>query len=106
MGTTRTTIRLDDDLRGELDKRLAVAGISFNEYMTMAAERLVIQNRIPFAILAPDRETPNDRTRRAMVLAEARDLGLISDKGPAFADVDEMMAYLDDGGAWEKADLE
>lgn len=99
MGTTRTTIRLDDDLRAELDKRLAVAGISFNAYMTMAAKQLVIQNRIPFAILAPDREAPNDTTRRAMVLAEARDLGLISDEGSAFADVDEMMAYLDNGGS-------
>jgi len=76
MGTTLTTIRLDDDLRRELDKRLAVAGISFKEYMTMAAEQLVIQNRIPFAILAPDREALNDTTRRAMVLAEAKRLGL------------------------------
>lgn len=97
MSSTPTTIRLDDDLRKELDVRLERAGISLNTYMTMATKQFVIQNRIPFDVITPEKSEPNEVTRRAMVLAEAKELGLIPDDSPVFTDVDKMMNYLDRG---------
>ncbi|WP_204120548.1 MULTISPECIES: type II toxin-antitoxin system RelB/DinJ family antitoxin [Levilactobacillus] len=97
MSSTPTTIRLDDDLRKELDKRLSAAGISLNTYVTMAAKQFVIQNRIPFEVITPEEAEPNKTTKRAMVLAEAKELGLVPDDAPVFTDVDKMMSYLDRG---------
>lgn len=97
MATTPTTIRLDYDLRKELDIRLKEAGLSLNTYFTMAAKQFVIQNKIPFNVITPEKAAPNETTKRAMVLAEAKELGLIPDDSPVFTDVDKMMAYLDRG---------
>lgn len=97
MSSTPTTIRLDDNLRKELDTRLEAAGISLNTYFTMAAKQFVIQNRIPFDVITPEKEEPNETTKRAMVLAEAKELGLVPEDSPLFTDVDKMMAYLDRG---------
>lgn len=97
MSSTPTTIRLDDDLRKELNVRLDAAGISLNIYVTMAAKQFVIQNRIPFEVLVPETAQPSVKTKRAMVLAEAKELGLIPDDSPAFTAVDKLMASLDSG---------
>ncbi|AYM01567.1 type II toxin-antitoxin system RelB/DinJ family antitoxin [Levilactobacillus yiduensis] len=97
MSTTPTTIRLDDDLRKELDVRLKAVGISLNTYVTMAAKQLVIQNRIPFDVVAAEKDEPNEVTKRAMVLAEAKDLGLLAEDSPVFSDVDQMMNFLERG---------
>ena len=53
------------------------------------------QRRIPFEIV-PAVGIPNEETRRALVAAEAKELGLISDDAPAFADVDGLMAFLEE----------
>ncbi|WP_407885912.1 DNA damage-inducible protein J [Levilactobacillus sp. N40-8-2] len=52
---------------------------------------------MPFDVITPEESEPNDVTRRAMVLAEAKELGLVPDDSPVFADVDKMMNYLDRG---------
>ncbi|BDZ31755.1 type II toxin-antitoxin system RelB/DinJ family antitoxin [Lactiplantibacillus sp. WILCCON 0030] len=95
MSTTPTTIRLDDDLRKELNSRLDAAGISLNTYVTMAAKQFVIQNRIPFEVIVPEKDQPTAKTKRAMVLAEAKELGLIPDDSTTFTEVNKMMASLD-----------
>lgn len=94
MSSTSTTIRMDDNLRKELDVRLKAAGISLNTYVTMAAKQFVIQNKIPFEVIVPEKFIPNEITHRAMVEAEAKALGLIPDDTPSFTDVDKMMEYL------------
>ncbi|WP_225421232.1 damage-inducible protein J [Levilactobacillus fuyuanensis] len=66
-----------------------------DEYFVLAVKQLVIQDRIPFAVLVPDEDEPNVVTRRAMVAGEAKELGLIPDNSPVFTDVAAMMAYLD-----------
>ncbi|MEG2533614.1 MAG: hypothetical protein RSB04_11445 [Gordonibacter sp.] len=61
----------------------------------MATHQLVNQRRIPFEVV-PAMETPNEETRRALVAAEAKELGLIPDDSAYFNDIDELMAFLDE----------
>lgn len=93
--TSSTTIRLDDDLKQKLQKDLDAAGISMNTYFVMAAKQLVLQKRIPFEILT-EPEIPNKTTEKAMLLADAKDEGLISDDSPSFTNVDDLMKSLDE----------
>lgn len=95
MSSTPTTIRLDDNLRKELNSRLDAAGISLNTYFTMAAKQFVIQNRIPFEVIVPEKDQPTSQTKRAMVLAEAKQLGLIPDESSSFKNAQALLAALD-----------
>lgn len=89
-----TTIRMDDDLRRALDKRLAAVGLTLNGYFNLAARKFVIQNRIPFDIVTPE-AMPNEITRKALLAAEAKEMGLIPDDSKVFNSVDDAMHYLD-----------
>lgn len=89
-----TTIRMDDNLKREVTEMLDSLGLSFSSYVTMASKQLVTQRRIPFEVILPP-EVPNEETRRAMVLAEAKEFGLIPDDAPAFANADDAMAFLE-----------
>ncbi len=40
-------------------------------------------------------EIPNEATRKALVAAEAKELGLILDDARAFGAADSLMAFLD-----------
>ncbi len=93
--TSSTTIRLDDKLKKELQKDLDAAGISMNTYFMMAAKQLVLQKRIPFEVLTAP-EIPNETTRKALLLADAKDEGLIPDDSPSFDNVDDLMKSLDE----------
>ena len=66
-----------------------------NTYVNLALRQLVNQRRIPFE-LVPAEDTPNEETRRAMVLAEAKELGIVKDNDPSFDDADMLMASLDE----------
>ena len=89
-----TTIRLDDALKAQATDMLDSIGLSLNAYVNLAIRQLVNQRRIPFSIVAAP-EVPNEETRRAMVLAEAKELGIVVDDDPAFSDVDLLMASLE-----------
>lgn len=93
--TSSTTIRLDDNLKKELQKDLDAAGITMNAYFVMAAKQLVLQKKIPFEILT-EPEVPNDTTRKAMISAEAKDEGIIPDDSPSFNNADDLMKSLDE----------
>ncbi|WP_033388641.1 type II toxin-antitoxin system RelB/DinJ family antitoxin [Levilactobacillus parabrevis] len=98
MCTTSVTITLDEQLRQAVTAQLQAVGLTLNAYFVLAAKQLVIQDRIPFAVLTPGENEPNAVTRRAMVVIEAKELGLIPDDSPVFTDVAAMMAYLDQNG--------
>lgn len=89
-----TTVRIDENLKAQASEILGSVGLSYNTYVVMATHQLVNQRRIPFEII-PASETPNEETRRALVAAEAKELGLIADDAPAFSDADELMAFLE-----------
>ena len=83
--TVTTTIRLDEELKKELTHDLDI----------MAAKQLVLKKKIPFEISTSSNDIPNETTRKAMILAEAKELGLIPDDSPRFSNVDDMMEFLD-----------
>lgn len=93
--TSATTIRTDDAVKAQAIEVLNSIGLGLNAYINLALRQLVNQRRIPFDIVAPA-EVPSEETRRAMVMAEAKELGIIADDDPAFADVDALMASLDE----------
>ncbi len=94
MSTSITTIRMDDDLKKKLQKDLDATGMSMNTYFVMAAKQFVLQKKVPFEILA-EPEIPNKTTRKAMLLAEAKEEGIIPDNSPSFKNADDLMKSLD-----------
>lgn len=92
--TKPTTIRIEDDLKSQAASILDSIGLSFNSYVQLATRQLVNQRRIPFDLVAPA-EVPSEATYRALVEAEAKALGLISDNSPSFTCADDMMAFLE-----------
>lgn len=94
MAITPTTIHLDYELRKELEPLLKAAGLSLNSYLVMAAKQFVIQNKIPFEVLAPE-EIPNEITHKALIESQAKEMGLIPDNTREFNNVDDLMNYLD-----------
>lgn len=92
--TKPSTVRFDEGLKAEASSILEGMGLSFNGYLNLSVRQLVNQRRVPFEIV-PAREEPNEETRRAMVEAEARELGIIPDDSPSFTDVGELIAYLE-----------
>lgn len=93
--TTSTTIRMDPSLKEAATFRLDALGMNFNTFVVMATKQLVAQNRLPFSTEVPRGYVPTEETRRALVEAEARELGLLPDDAPSFTDVDGLMSYLD-----------
>ena len=53
------------------------------------------QRKIPFEIVGRP-EVPNEVTRRAMVIAEAHELGILPDDSSSFDNVDDLMSFLDE----------
>ncbi|MCD8316656.1 MAG: type II toxin-antitoxin system RelB/DinJ family antitoxin [Eggerthellaceae bacterium] len=97
MTTTKaTTIRLEEGLREKAAEVLKGIGISYNSYVSLATHQLINQQRIPFDCIADTSYIPNDETHRAIIEAEAKDLGLIKDDSPTFKNIDDAMAYLNE----------
>ncbi|MEY8436292.1 type II toxin-antitoxin system RelB/DinJ family antitoxin [Atopobiaceae bacterium 24-176] len=95
MSVSATTVRIDNNDRAEAADLLESMGISFNGYLTMAVKQLVNQRRIPFDIV-PATYEPNEATRRALVAAEAKELGLLPDDAVSFESIADAMAWLDE----------
>lgn len=89
-----TTIRINDSLKSQANDILESIGLSYNSFVVMATRQLVNQRKIPFEII-PTPQTPTEETRKALVAAEAKELGLIPDDAIVFSDADELMAFLD-----------
>lgn len=89
-----TTVRFDESLKSQAIAILDSIGLNLNTYLTLSLRQLVNQRKVPFE-LAPAPEMPNEETRRAMLLAEAKEMGLIEDDAVAFNNVDDAIAYLE-----------
>ena len=92
--TRAMTVRMDDELGAQFAHDLDALGLTANAYFVMAAKQLVMQRRVPFDLVVPV-EVPTEETRAALVLAEAKELGLVPDDSPCFDSVDAAMAWLD-----------
>ena len=90
-----TTVRIGEGLKEQATEFLDSVGLSLNSYLNLAVRQLVNQRKIPFEIVGRP-EVPNEATRRAMVIAEAHELGILPDVSPSFDSVDELMSFLDE----------
>ena len=54
-----TTVRMDDDLKAEVNAILDSMGLNFNTFVNMASVQLVSQRRIPFEVKAPEPVLPH-----------------------------------------------
>ena len=91
---SEVAIHLDDQLKQALIEKLAVIGLSIDEYVNLAARRLLVQGKVPFEIMT-EIDVVTDTTRRALVLAEAKELGIVRDDSPEFSTIKALKAYLD-----------
>lgn len=89
MATTSITMRMDSDLKGELQELMSALGLDMTTFFTMAAKQAVRQQRIPFEIA---RDIPNDETLEA--IREVQEMKKDSSIGKTYTDVDEMMREL------------
>lgn len=92
---TTTTLHFDDvDMRAAAVLSQAM-GLTLDEYLHMAVKQLIIQRRVPFEVL-PAEGRPVEETRRALIAAEAKELGIIEDDARSFKTAGEAMGWLDD----------
>lgn len=94
MATTATLHFDETDVRAAADL-LQAMGFTLDEYLHMAVRQLIIQRRVPFEVL-PVEDRPVEETRRALIAAEAKELGIIEDDARSFKTAEEVMAWLDD----------
>ena len=87
-----TTVRIEEGLKEQATDSV---GLSLNSYLNLAVRQLVNQRKIPFEIVGRA-EVPNEVTRRAMVIAEAHELGILPDDSLSFNNADELMSFLDE----------
>ena len=71
-----TTVRMDDDLKAEVNAILDSMGLNFNTFVNMASVQLVSQRRIPFEVKAPEPVLPH--------------AGHVAANGVAYRGVDEQ----------------
>ena len=90
-----TTVRIGEGLKEQATEFLDSVGLSLNSYLNLAVRQLVNQRKIPFEIVGRE-EVPTEVTRRAMVSAEAHELGILPDDSLSFNNADELMSFLDE----------
>ncbi|MCI1211567.1 MAG: type II toxin-antitoxin system RelB/DinJ family antitoxin [Bifidobacterium tibiigranuli] len=86
--TTTSTVRMDATLKQEAQERLKALGMNFNTFVVMATRQLVAQNRIPF-----DLDVPNKQTEQAISSAQA--WAKDPKRNDGYDSVDDLMKALD-----------
>lgn len=93
--TSATTLRIDEADKKEASQILRSIGLTLNGYLNMAVKQLINQRRVPFE-LVPMSYEPTEETRLAMLRVEAKAAGLIPDDDPAFDNVEDFFASLEE----------
>lgn len=89
MATTNITMRIDEDLKSQLQELVSNLGMDMTTFFTMSAKQAVREQRIPFAI---SMDVPNAGTKEA--IEEVRQMKQNPSVGKSYTDVDEMMKEL------------
>lgn len=86
MATTNITMRIDENLKSQLQELVSNLGMDMTTFFTISAKQAVREQRIPFAI---SMEVPNEDTIRAIDdVKHGRNLS------QAFFPVEELMEDL------------
>ena len=89
MATTNVTMRMDEDLKKQLQELVSNLGMDMTTFFTISAKRAVREQRIPFDI---SMNIPNEETRKA--IEEVQQMKKNPSFGKSYTDVDEMMKEL------------
>ncbi len=89
MATANVTMRMDEELKSQLQELVSCLGMDMTTFFTITAKQAVREQRIPFDI---SMNVPNAETRAA--LEEVRKMKENPAMGKSYADVDQMMEEL------------
>lgn len=89
MSMTSVTMRIDADLKRQLQELMGNLGLDMSTFFVMSAKQAVREQAIPFRV---SMDTPNSGTLKAIKEAE-RGIGL----SKSFSSVEELMEDLDAG---------
>lgn len=89
MATTNISMRIDEELKSQLQELVSHLGMDMTTFFTISAKQAVREQRIPFRI---SMEIPNEETREA--IEEVRKMKQDPSLGKSYTDVDEMMKEL------------
>lgn len=89
MTKTNLTIRIDQDLKAEMQQLAENLGMDLTTFITIYAKKAVREQRIPFEVSC---DTPNKETKEAFEEVERMKKDPTLGKG--YTDVDEMMREL------------
>ena len=89
MATTNITMRMDEELKIQLQELVANLGMDMTTFFTLSAKQAVREQRIPFDI---SMRIPNTETLEA--LEEVREMKKNPLMGKPYTNVDDMMKEL------------
>lgn len=89
MATTNITMRIDEQLKAQLQELVSDLGMDMTTFFTISAKQAVREQRIPFVI---SRDIPNSETIEA--IEEVQQMKKDPSLGKSYTDVDEMMKEL------------
>lgn len=89
MATTNVTMKMEEDLKAQLQELVSNLGMDMTTFFTISAKQAVREQRIPFDITM---NTSNEETREA--IEEVRQMKQDPSLGKTYTDVDEMMKEL------------
>ncbi len=86
MATTNITMRIDEELKAQLQELVSNLGMDMTTFFTISAKQAVREQRIPFSV---SMNIPNAETIRA--IEDVRNRRNLS---PAFSSVEDLMEDL------------
>lgn len=89
MATTNVTMRMDVNVKAQLQELMTDLGLDMTTFFTMAAKQAIREQRIPFEI---SRDIPNEDTKEA--IEEVHQMKKNPSLGKSYTDVDDMMKEL------------
>lgn len=89
MANTNITMRIDENLKSQLQELMSDLGLDMTTFFTMAAKQAVREQGIPFYV---SREIPNEETIAAF--NEVEEMKKNPSLGKSYTDVDKMMEDL------------
>lgn len=89
MATTNITMRMDEELKSQLQELVSNLGMDMTTFFTVTAKQAVREQRIPFDI---SMNIPNPETKAA--IEEVQKLKENPSMGKSYTDIDQMMEEL------------
>lgn len=89
MATANVTMRMDEELKSQLQELVSNLGMDMTTFFTITAKQAVREQGIPFHI---SMDVPNSETKAA--IEEVRKMKENPSMGKSYTDVDQMMEEL------------